>query len=1095
MGCLSHRRKQTQEFTDHKWDYITLADFKAKGCGAGFFYGYLWFSLTLSIAVYSVDSFTAVNLLAFNRWSSKIEPAIPISVSKWIFSGCIIASFVNLGFEGIRATRVMKRRNVAECYMDSLAARWESIRLGSGQGWRRFLVFTELTKSNKGAEYIALFTYFSFQSWIRVILCSGPRQVVNGFTLKSVYEAKLAPTATSVDGAILGFFDKIRALATEDYQQAVILSGMCFTLVVWVFSALYLLSAVLFYVFFLFHWIPRADGGLTGYCERKVNKRLTSIVTKKVNKALAKGQAKRERADALAMKNGEKPQLERAATLPTLPDVGGPGKEDSLLEMPVLGRSETTTTLPVYSSRPGTPNSFELRAMDQKRPIQSRTGTSGSTPSYSSRAPLLGAAADMGYGRASPEPSLTDVNFGAMPPQQPGTSNSQRSYGPRPGYGRMNGNSTSSSLRNPVTASPAPTDTDTVPPFSGPSRTPTAHSLNAYGLSNSGSGPPPSTRSSTIMPSRLSTFHEGESAVRQMLKVPPSENPTSPGLPAPYAMRVQQSPLVALGTLDAQGRPWTTVWGGERGFAGPVAQGVLGFSSDVDTRHDPVFGALWEGAGEDGLVQPGGGRGKMMAALAIDLETRDRVKLAGVMMAGSAKEEAVQAAMAVTESLGNCPKYLNKKDVRRHSPAGARLVSEGLPLPEEALALVDKADMFFLSSTNGETMDTNHRGGTQGFVRVVRNDEEDVVLVYPEYSGNRLYQTLGNLRVNPLIGIVVPDYDTSDVLYLTGSSSILVGHDASSLIARTNLAVKITVTSARFVKAGLPFQGTLGEPSPYNPPLRHLLAEKDPHVADPSARPEVTASLVKREMITPTISTLTFELSSARGQPLPRWQAGQHLTLDFEPELGAGYSHMRDEDPQSLNDDYVRTFTVSSEPEPRGQQLQITVRRHGPATGLLWRHNVRAPLDLPVLGFGGEEAFRLPTVAEASTRPVFVAGGVGATPLMAQARAVLDAGVDLSVLWSLRGEDVALAVHAFAKTPRLAAVTRLFITGQADTSLLDKLHGLGAAALERRRMRAGDVAGLKGQGRKFYLCAGPGLLGPLNGWLDGERVVSEDFGY
>ncbi|KND88136.1 hypothetical protein TOPH_07211 [Tolypocladium ophioglossoides CBS 100239] len=604
---------------------------------------------------------------------------------------------------------------------------------------------------------------------------------------------------------------------------------------------------------------------------------------------------------------------------------------------------------------------------------------------------------------------------------------------------------------------------------------------------------------SVVMPSRLSTFHGGESAVQQMLKVPASENPTNPGLATRYAMRVQQSPLVALGTLDAQGRPWTTVWGGERGFAGPVAPDVLGFSSDVDTRHDPVFGALWEGAGEDGMVEPGGSRGKMMAALAIDLETRDRVKLAGAMIAGSAKAEAVQAAMLVTESLGNCPKYLNKKEVRRHSPAEARLASEGLPLPREAVALVDKADMFFLSSTSGETMDTNHRGGTQGFVRVVRNEEDEVVLVYPECKSppgpELLYQTLGNLRVHPLIGIVVPDYDTSDVLYLTGSSSILVGHDASSLIARTNLAVKITVTAARFVKAGLPFQGTRGEPSPYNPPLRHLVAEKDPHVADRSARPDVTASLIKREIITPTISTLTFKLSSARGQPLPSWQAGQHLTLDFEPELGAGYSHMRDEDPQSLNDDLVRTFTVSSEPEPRGEQLQVTVRRHGPATGLLQRHNVRAPLDLPVLGFGGEEAFRLPTVAGASARPVFVAGGVGVTPLLAQARAVLDAGVDLSVLWSLRGEDMALAAKTFEKMPALAAVTRLFVTGEADPALLDRLHDVGAAVLERRRIGAGDVNGFKGQGRKFYLCAGPGLLGLLNGWLDGESVVWEDFGY
>ena len=36
------------------------------------------------------------------------------------------------------------------------------------------------------------------------------------------------------------------------------------------------------------------------------------------------------------------------------------------------------------------------------------------------------------------------------------------------------------------------------------------------------------------------------------------------------------------------------------------------------------------------------------------------------------------------------------------------------------------------------------------------------------------------------------------------------------------------------------------------------------------------------------------------------------MALAFEDELSAGYSHMRDDDPRSLNDDYVRTFTVSS---------------------------------------------------------------------------------------------------------------------------------------------------------------------------------------
>ena len=41
---------------------------------------------------------------------------------------------------------------------------YQSIRMGAnGRGWRRFLVFAALTKGRKGNEYVALFTYFSFE--------------------------------------------------------------------------------------------------------------------------------------------------------------------------------------------------------------------------------------------------------------------------------------------------------------------------------------------------------------------------------------------------------------------------------------------------------------------------------------------------------------------------------------------------------------------------------------------------------------------------------------------------------------------------------------------------------------------------------------------------------------------------------------------------------------------------------------------------------------------------------------------------------------------------------------------------------------------
>ncbi|KAK8085019.1 hypothetical protein PG997_006290 [Apiospora hydei] len=571
-------------------------------------------------------------------------------------------------------------------------------------------------------------------------------------------------------------------------------------------------------------------------------------------------------------------------------------------------------------------------------------------------------------------------------------------------------------------------------------------------------------------------WHAGERAIHQTLlgaRERPRDNPTYPGLAPSYGYRVQSSPLVAFGTLDRDGRPWTTIWGGEAGFCRPVAQGVLGVrGAAVDARFDPVLDALFgggtgQGGVQDGeVVRPEGG--KVMSSLSIDLETRDRVKLAGRMVAGAVSLTAQDGALAdlqmafqVTESLGNCPKYLNKKRIVPQTPH-PQLASQGrlgLPLSNEAIEHVHKADLFFISSKHGaadngseaESMDTNHRGGPAGLVRVFRNDEsEGVTLVYPEYSGNRLYQTLGNLQTDPSVGLAIPDFETGDVLYLTGRASILIGGKAAAYLPRTKLAVRIDVQEARFVKDGLPFRGSAIDYSPYNPPVRRLATEKPPPEATANESGLGTARLVAREETTPTISRYVFQLSlsspnstTSSTKPASLWHAGQHVTLDFGPELDHGWSHMRDDNPQSLNDDFVRTFTVSSPPpspptSPDPVEFEITARRHGPVTALLAKWNLRVPLELPVLGFGGEEAFRLPVLAQAAenngaetpsqrTTSVFVAGGVGITPLMAQASDVLssshyddDAIRPLKLLWSLRREDLALAVKVLEKDPALA---------------------------------------------------------------------------
>lgn len=250
-----------------------------------------------------------------------------------------------------------------------------------------------------------------------------------------------------IEKSIMNLLNNIRELAQSNPQTALVLAGMIFTLVVWVFSLLFLIAAILFYILFLWHWIPQADGGLGGYCERKVNKALVKIVRKKVNKALAKEQAARDKADfGYSAKTGEKNPLERQATLPTIPNVAASGG-DKLPEMPTLQRTDTFSTLPPYVSRPASPGSFELNNMDQKRPIPNRSGTMSSSTTYSSHAPLAYSGADMGTSSPlSPAPTLPSIDFNSnygAPPLRSNTSNSQRSFS-RPGLGHLQTNSNSS---------------------------------------------------------------------------------------------------------------------------------------------------------------------------------------------------------------------------------------------------------------------------------------------------------------------------------------------------------------------------------------------------------------------------------------------------------------------------------------------------------------------------------------------------------------------------------------------------------------------------------------------------------------------------
>lgn len=396
--------------------------------------------LIVSVSVYAVDTFTAVNLLAFNKWAGQIKPTVPLKYTRWIFAGCIIFSFVMLLYRWLRALKAMRGGKIAKSYLDPLAVRVECIRMGQeGRGWKRFLVFAELTKSRKGADYVALFAYYSFEAWLRILIAEGPRVVINAMTLYAYAEANIIPTgqhsAPKGQSPFVQFWKNIGTLAEQDKLQVAIIFGMLWTTLIWIISFISLAVSIVLYLLFLWHHIPSDAGGLSGYCRTKINRRMERIVKTKVDKALKKENEIRARQEAQAFRQGNQ-DFKRQ---PTLPDLGSA----STPTLPNLSRQTTMTTLPEYTSRPGTarpsddalppmplPSDQVDNSFTKSRPAPpSRHVTSASNASwssYNSNAPLMSSAGDMGY---SPASALTPGSNASTPwSARPGPNRSFTSY-------------------------------------------------------------------------------------------------------------------------------------------------------------------------------------------------------------------------------------------------------------------------------------------------------------------------------------------------------------------------------------------------------------------------------------------------------------------------------------------------------------------------------------------------------------------------------------------------------------------------------------------------------------------------------------------
>jgi len=250
-------------------------------------------------------------------------------------------------------------------------------------------------------------------------------------------------------------------------------------------------------------------------------------------------------------------------------------------------------------------------------------------------------------------------------------------------------------------------------------------------------------------------YHEGELAVQSRVGVGGdglgAQEMYRPAMASGVQHFLALQHLAVVSTLDDARRPWASLRSGAPGFLHALDEHTLeiGGYSNPD---DPLFA---------NLTKPG-----PAGVLAINLAARQRIRLNG--------DARLDANGGIVVSLhqvyGNCPQYIQAREVQGEREAKPGETHRAELLDDRLSRWVESADTFFLATAHPESgVDASHRGGKPGFVRV----ENEKRLLFPDYAGNNMFNSLGNIASYPRAGLLFPDFKSGATLQITGAASII----------------------------------------------------------------------------------------------------------------------------------------------------------------------------------------------------------------------------------------------------------------------------------------------------------------------------------
>ncbi|MFG2861640.1 pyridoxamine 5'-phosphate oxidase family protein [Streptomyces sioyaensis] len=290
----------------------------------------------------------------------------------------------------------------------------------------------------------------------------------------------------------------------------------------------------------------------------------------------------------------------------------------------------------------------------------------------------------------------------------------------------------------------------------------------------------------------MDPYHEGSRAVQTRVGVREAADHVGrsigPDIRDVAAAFLGLQPMLVIGAADGAGGIWSSLLTGEPGFVRATGRRRISVAGGLP-ESDPLAAAL-------------AAEGTAVGTLALDPRTRRRMRLNG-----TAGPTAHGFAVEAEQVFSNCPRYLQKRELRPSVPARTGAARRGRELTPDQEGLIRAADTFFLATVAADGADASHRGGNPGFVRVLSPNR----LSWPDYDGNSMFLSLGNLEGDPRAGLLFLDWSTGTTLQLAGTATTAFG--ARGRTTRFTVAEVVETPHAS------PLRWSAPEYSPANPPL------------------------------------------------------------------------------------------------------------------------------------------------------------------------------------------------------------------------------------------------------------------------------------